>query len=163
MDKCSGNGGRPLRCVVVTCLLVAATAGGFVAAKDRSEETTAAGVAGISLKPPAVIAARFHADWCRTCAAFTPVFPVLVRATSDLPVMYVTLDMTNEVTRRQAGYLAGSLGLSDAWSKFAGKVGTIALIDAENGRTLSTVLASGDLAAIKADIRRAVDASREGN
>ncbi len=81
---------------------------------------------------PAIIAVKFHADWCGSCKAMGPVFEELQDKFDTQPVLYVILDHTQEFDRQQSKYLAASLGLDKIWAKYGNKTGFILLV---NGKT----------------------------
>ena len=90
------------------------------------------------------------------------IYADLVRETRDLPIMFVTLDLTNDTTRRQAEYLAASLGLDKLWSAPGNRVGTIKIVHADTKAVVSTLGVSGDLPALAASLRR-LAAARPAN
>ncbi len=89
------------------------------------------------------------------------IYADLVRETRDLSMMFVTLDLTNDTTRRQAEYLAASLGLDKLWSAPGNRVGTIKIVHADTKAVVSTVGVSGDLPALAASLR-SLAAARPG-
>ena len=104
---------------------------------------------------PQLIAVRFHADWCAVCKPLVPNYAKLVADSQDLPVLFVTLDMTDEITRRQSEYLASSLGIADIWAEQGNRVGVIKLLDAGSKDVLASISASDDLQRIESVIRTA--------
>lgn len=116
-----------------------------------------------SPKIPAVIAVRIHADWCGACKKLTPVYSQLKERTNDQPVLFVTLDMTDDATRQQAEYLAGVLGLDRLWFKQARKTGSVVLLDGKRKRVVSTIEAPHDLKSMEAAVRKAIASSRKAS
>jgi hypothetical protein len=53
---------------------------------------------------------------------------VLRKAVSDRPVLFVTLDLTSEASRRQAALLAGALELDQAWARSRMQTGQAMLV-----------------------------------
>ncbi len=125
-------------------------AGDQAGAKSKAEPESAA-------TPPALYAVRMHADWCAACGKLDPAYSKLIRESGELPVLFVTLDMTDQITRRQAAYLASSLGLGQLWAKQRNKVGNIVFVDAADKGTVSSVPASGDVKVLRAALRQAVN------
>ncbi len=77
-----------------------------------------------------LVAVRLHADWCNRCPQIAPVFERVHREYGMKPVLLVTLDLTDDVHRRQAEQLADAIGIS--WVLERGlHTGTIALVDRE--------------------------------
>ena len=138
--------------LAVAGAIVAVIAVPMVMADGKSGPATAAAPADA----PKLLAVRFHADWCGKCSQLAPNYAKLVADSRDVPVLFVTLDMTNEVTRRQSHYLAGMLGIGQLSKEQGNRVGVIKLVDAADKRVLSTVQVDGDLAQIEKTIRKVV-------
>lgn len=85
---------------------------------------------------PAIIAIKFHADWCGSCKAMGPVFEELQAKYDQQPVLFVEFDQTREFNRRQSQYLADALDLGDVWDEHGGKTGFVLLIDAETKKVI---------------------------
>jgi len=109
---------------------------------------------------PQVLAVRFHADWCGACKKLDGVFAELRRRTSDAPVLYLTLDFTDEVTRRQAEYLAGVVGLDQVWAAQGNKVGNVVFVDAVSKRVLSKTVATDSIAELEGAVRESIKTAR---
>lgn len=105
---------------------------------------------------PQVLAVRFHADWCGACKKLDGVFAELRRRTSDAPVLYLTMDLTDEVTRRQAEYLAGVVGLDQVWAAQGNKVGSIVFVDPASKRALSNIAATDSIAELEGAVRESI-------
>ena len=121
------------------------------------------GAARTAARVPQVLAVRFHADWCGACKKLDGVFAELRRRTSDAPVLYLTLDLTDEVTRRQAEYLAGVVGLDQVWVAQRNKVGSIVFVDAASKRALSNIAASDGIAALDSAVRESIKTAQRGS
>ena len=85
---------------------------------------------------PNLVAVSVTADWCPMCPPMVPVFTAL-RETHGQDVLFVVFDITDDTVRRQAEYLAATLGIEWLCSEPM-RTGTIKLID----RQKQTVLAS---------------------
>lgn len=94
---------------------------------------------------PAVIAVKFHADWCGSCKAMGNVFEELQAKFDGQPVLYVVLDHTREFHRLQSRYLANALGLENIWKEYGNKTGFILLIDGKTRAHITTLTKEHDL------------------
>lgn len=94
---------------------------------------------------PAVIAVKFHADWCGSCKAMGPVFEELQAKYDVQPVLYITLDYTHNFDRHQSKYLATTLGLEKIWADNGGKTGFILLINGHTKEVMETLTRSHNL------------------
>lgn len=111
---------------------------------SQGEETS-------STAKPAVYGVLFYADWCGSCKALDPkITQARQEAMLDTQdVLFVTLDLTDDVTKHQAALMAATLGISDVYESNAGKTGFMLLLNAENGEKLSQLtkkLEPGDIA-----------------
>lgn len=139
--------------VVALAAVVFVTAGVNGSPKDSTRPSA-------SPKIPAVIAVRIHADWCGACKKLAPVYSELKGRTNDQPILFVTLDMTDEATRQQAEYLAGVLGLDRLWFKQAKKTGSVVLLDGKRKRVVSTMAAPFNLKSMETAVRKAIESTR---
>ncbi len=150
---------RFARVVVSICAMVlVVVSSGFVVSAGRASAGEPA-KSVVEPQLPNVIAIRVHADWCGACAKLDSVFPNIKKRSTELPVLFMTFDVTNDVTSRQAEYLAGVAGLDEIWQGLKKKVGSIVLIDTKSKRAVSTVAATDDLKSIEDAIRRAVESA----
>jgi thiol-disulfide isomerase/thioredoxin len=99
----------------------------FAIAQEQAQDTN----------KPAVIAVKFHADWCGSCKAMGSTFEELQAKFDTLPVLYVVLDHTREFNRKQSAYLAHTMGLDDVWAEYGGKTGFVLLIDGETKEVIT--------------------------
>ena len=109
---------------------------------------------------PAIIAVKFHADWCGYCKAMGPVFEELQAKYDQQPVLFVTFDQTREFNRQQSRYLAQAMGLNDAWTQYGGKTGFILLIDAGSKKVVERLDHEQTLKQIGAALQNAVADAR---
>lgn len=105
---------------------------------------------------PAIIAVKFHADWCGFCKSMGNVFEELQAKYDTQPVLYVTLDQTRSFNRDQSRYLAGELGLVDMWTENGGKTGFILLIDAKTRSVVNRLTHDQTLKQMGATLMQAV-------
>lgn len=92
------------------------------------------------VESPAVIAVRVRHDMCPFCKSFDPKFPELTLQSKNDRVLFVTLDLTNETTQRQAAMLVGALGLEKIWTGDMSRMGSIILVDGKTKEEISTVM-----------------------
>lgn len=107
---------------------------------------------------PAVYGVLFYADWCGSCKALDP---KITQARQDakldtMDILFVTLDLTDDVTKHQASLMAATLGISDVYEGNAGKTGFMLLLNAENGEKLSQLTNSLETDVIAVRIQEAV-------
>ncbi len=140
-------------------ILIAGAAIWFVPSALQAGPDSAMQQAG-QLQPPDIVALRMHADWCGACKQLSPMYAKLLERTTELPVLHLTFDVTDNNTRRQADYLAALLGLEQLCSDQTKQVGTIVLLDAGSKQVISTVAASGNIKSIEAAVRGALKAAR---
>ena len=79
---------------------------------------------------PKLVAVKVHADWCGRCPTIAPVFAELTADFGNRPVLFVTLDITDDLRRQQARYLARSLGIEWVFDE-SFESGIITLVDRE--------------------------------
>jgi thiol-disulfide isomerase/thioredoxin len=89
--------------------------------------------------PPKVVAVKFHADWCGSCQKMGDAMTHLQNKYDGKPVLFVTLDLTNQTARNQAELLATRLGLGALWDTKKSSTGFIALVDAQSGKVVDTL------------------------
>ena len=142
------NGG--IRVVLVSLAIAAPPIAAFATVDGDKPESKSKADA------PRYIAARFHADWCATCLHFAPHFEKLLVESSDMPVLFVTFDVTSKVTQRQGEFLASGLGIDRVWSDQGNRVGVINLIDTTNKRLVATISIGEGYKKVEAAIRAAV-------
>lgn len=85
---------------------------------------------------PELLVVKFHADWCDSCRVLGPTIDKArgKAGLDDMPVLFVTLDLTDATKRNQASLLASSIGLGSYFEKNAGKTGFAILVDADSGK-----------------------------
>ena len=91
---------------------------------------------------PKLVAVQIHADWCPRSPEVAPVFADLLSQYGNEPILFVSLDITDEVRRGQAELLAESLGVPGAFEEPFGS-GMIKLIDRESQALIATITGNG--------------------
>ena len=87
---------------------------------------------------PGLVAVQIHADWCARSPEVAPIFTELLTEYGNEPVLFVTLDITDDVRRGQAELLAESLGIPQAFDQ-PFESGMIKLIDRRNDTLLASI------------------------
>ncbi len=87
---------------------------------------------------PTLVAVKLHADWCARCPTVAPIFAQLTEKYENQPVLFITLDVTDDTSRRQARYLASTLGIEEVFNK-PYETGMLKLIDRQSGEVLAVV------------------------
>ncbi len=91
---------------------------------------------------PDLVAVRLYAEWCGRCPAVTPVFDEMREKYGNRPVVFLTLDLTDENTKRQSKYHAAALGIEWVYEE-PFESGMIKLLDRRQHKVLA-VLIDGD-------------------
>lgn len=73
---------------------------------------------------------KFHADWCGSCKAIAPAVKDLKASLEGKPILFVTLDFTNDATKSQANMLSMALGIHEIVSKNS-KTGFLLVMDSK--------------------------------
>ena len=94
---------------------------------------------------PGLIAVQIHADWCARSPEVAPIFADLLTEYGNEPVLFVTLDITDDVRRGQAELLVESLGIPQAFDQ-PFESGMIKLIDRRNDTLLASITGRDDSA-----------------
>ncbi len=92
-----------------------------------------------AITSPKLISGMFHSDYCGACKAMEPLIKEAAEKLTDKPVLFVTLDLTDDKTKKQAELLAGALGLDKVWSENHTRTGFMKLVNAETGEDLETI------------------------
>ena len=115
---------------------------------------------------PRLVAVQIHADWCPRSPEVAPIFTELLTQYGNEPVLFVTLDITDDVRREQAKLLSSNLGIPQAFDE-PFESGMIKLIDRESHTVLAAVTGrdqAGEMAIRIADALDVVDhGSNEGD
>jgi len=104
---------------------------------------------------PDIIAVRIRHDLCPLCKKLDPRFPDIVRDFNGQSVLFVTLDLTDQTTQKQAALLTGALGLDSVWTGDLSRIGSVTIMDGPSRRTLSYAHTT-DVDAIRRALDKAV-------
>ena len=111
---------------------------------------------GSSTDQPTLLAVRTTAQWCKTCKTAKDSFRDLVRQLRNEPVLFITLDRTDEFTSGQASVLAAALGIRESLSAGRTRVGQLHIINARSKELISTVPLSPDADSMSTTVRKAL-------
>ncbi len=112
---------------------------------------------------PTIIAIKFHADWCGSCKTVSPIVNDLTNKLDTKPVLFVTLDMTTQSTRKQAEYLAASLGIGNIWPQYGKTTGKVLLFDAKTRQIVGKLDKTMDIKQMGAAINDAIAAAEHAH
>ena len=105
---------------------------------------------------PEVYVVKYYADWCGSCRVMDPVMEEAKEMANldDSDALFVTLDLTDATTSKQAELLASSLGLGDYYAENAGKTGYMILVDTDTGEIEGTITADMTAEQMVAEVNR---------
>jgi thiol-disulfide isomerase/thioredoxin len=86
-----------------------------------------------------VIAVKMDAEWCGKCRVMNPKLESIMPTFKDESVLFVKLNMTDEFTTQQAGFLADRLQLTSLFNEHKGRTGYMVLVNAKTGEVLKTL------------------------
>ena len=87
---------------------------------------------------PALYVVKVHADWCGSCKALVPILDEVRETMSAEPVLFLTLDVTDEDRTGQARLLAAALGIENHL-KANNKTGLVLIINPADKALLETL------------------------
>ncbi len=108
---------------------------------------------------PSLVAVQIHADWCSRSPAVAPIFADLLTQYGNEPVLFVTLDITDDVRRGQAELLVASLGIPQALEQ-PFESGMIKLIDRESNTLLASITGREQSAEFEVRLAEFLDAAK---
>ena len=90
---------------------------------------------------PEVMVVKFYADWCGSCRVMDPIMEEAKEMVNldDTDALFVTLDLTDETTSKQAELLASALDIGEYYAENAGKTGYMILVDTATGEIEGTI------------------------
>ncbi len=93
---------------------------------------------GSAMLSPNLVVARVHADWCQPSLDLAPFYMDLGEEYRNQPVIFVTLDITDDRSREAALRIASTLGI-DIVTRAPFESGVIKLVDRSAGKILAEV------------------------
>jgi thiol-disulfide isomerase/thioredoxin len=87
---------------------------------------------------PRLVAVKIHADWCARTPEVAPIFDDMTAEYGNQPILFVTLDITDETGRQQARYMAANLGISSVYDD-PFESGMVKLIDRQDEQVLAVL------------------------
>ena len=117
--------------------LFAFIAGYAMSYSVRIQESQSA-VLGEVIELPSLVAVKVRADWCTRTPVVEPIFTGLTEKYGGEPILFVTMDITDENGRRQARYMASNLGIDWIFDTYF-ESGMIKVIDRRQESVLATL------------------------
>ena len=87
---------------------------------------------------PQLYVVKVHADWCGSCKALVPVLDQVRTAVADKPVLFVTLDLTDDGKTEHSRLLAAALGI-EQHLKANNKTGLVLLVSGKDHSLVETL------------------------
>ena len=100
--------------------------------------TVLADPAVVGLRTPNLVAVKIQANWCARTPNVAPVFADMTAKYGNQPILFVTLDITDDTGRQQARYMAANLGINSVYDD-PFESGMIKLIDRQDGQVLAVL------------------------
>ena len=109
---------------------------------------------------PRVLAVKFWHEYCYLCKELDPSYSDVMQRFDESQVLFVTFDMSTQLSRNQAALLASTLGVRDVYDEVLGSGGFVVLIDAHDKRRLGKLTADQARDEMTASIREALARTR---
>ncbi len=90
-----------------------------------------------------LVAVEIRADWCARTPEVAPIFDNLTTEYGDQPILFVTLDITDNAGRQQSRLKAENLGITSVYDA-PFESGMVKLIDREEGQVLAVLTGEED-------------------
>lgn len=110
---------------------------------------------------PRLVAVQIRADWCPRTPEVGSVFTELLASYGNEPVLFVTLDITDDILHEQGKRLSANLGISQAFDE-PFESGMIKLIDRQNDVLLATFTGGEKVEIFKIRIAEAIQEYENG-
>lgn len=110
-----------------------------------AQDHTAASLSSELAASARLVAVSVRVDFCPRCIELAPIFDELMNRYMDDPVLFVTLDVTDQTRRGQAVETASTLDIEYAFAQRY-EFGTIRLIDRRDRAVLAVVRGRDDVA-----------------
>lgn len=111
---------------------------------------------------PRLVAVQIRADWCMRTPEVTPVFMELLASYGNEPVLFVTVDITDDILREQGRRLSANLGISQTFNE-PFESGMIKLIDRKNDVLLATFIGGEQVEVFRVHIAEAIQRFDDGS
>ncbi len=97
---------------------------------------------------PRLVLAQVSAEWCPRSPAVRPIFDDLARRHANESIVLVTFDVTDPARRRQAAYVARSLGVLEIMGH-KWEPGMVQLVDTQRGEIIESLRTADDIERIE--------------
>lgn len=154
MTTAPGHGSTVLRRWAIAATIAAVLALGALGLSVTGR-LPAAQVAAVDPSTPRLVAVQIHADWCARSPEVAPIFAELLTEYGNEPVLFVTLDITDDVKREQAKLLSVNLGIPLAFEE-PFQSGMIKLIDRDDATLLAAITGREQLDELEVEITKAL-------
>ncbi|HXV78074.1 MAG TPA: thioredoxin family protein [Candidatus Polarisedimenticolaceae bacterium] len=108
---------------------------------------------------PRLVAVQIRADWCARTPEVGPVFARLVSQYGGEPILFVTVDISDDARREQAALLTANLGIPEALEA-PFESGMIKLLDRDRRRLLAAVTDPAQLEQFETRIAEALSGAK---
>lgn len=106
-----------------------------------------------------LVVVRIHADWCARSPEIAPLFAEVSRKFGNQPVLFVTLDITDDQRRKEAEQMARALGIESVLHQ-PFESGMLKLIDRRQGEALAVATDRQELPALEDMLAQALPVRR---
>ncbi len=137
--------------LTIAMLAAVLTAGLFLTPTLAEEE-------GVKAQDPELISLRFYADWCGFCRILDATLDEVKAEFEEAPIWFTHVDITDEHTTRQSGFMAAQLGIGDIYEEYGNSTGDMVLIDPSTGEVKDHITHE----ASKEDLRNRIAAAMGG-
>lgn len=106
---------------------------------------------------PRLVAVNIRADWCRRSPQVALIFDEFTEKYSNQPILFVTMDITDDDSRLQARYLASSMNIDRVFRE-PFESGMIKVVDWRRGAVLATLTGKEQVPAMEGLLAQALAA-----
>jgi len=105
---------------------------------------------------PEVVGLMFYSDTCGSCKILDPKIESVKKDYTTKPILFATLDHSNEGSKNQAALLAEALGLNEIYAAQEKASGFMLLINPQSGEVITKLTRDMSEADIKAAFDKAL-------
>jgi len=105
---------------------------------------------------PEVVGLMFYSDTCGSCKILDPKIESVKKDYTAKPILFATLDHSNEGSKNQAALLAEALGLAEIYAAQEKASGFMLLINPQSGEVITKLTRDMSEADIKAAFDKAL-------